>query len=124
MFLWLVIVLTISVSVSSHEHKLNWVVPPANSSESFNDWASNKRFQVGDIIRKYTYPTQLKNFQLFNIKFDLFVFLTFVLFLLVGFERIQVQERLSDASDEGELQAMQFFAPEILLEYGQDQIHV
>ncbi|CAH8271063.1 unnamed protein product [Arabidopsis lyrata] len=51
MFLWLVIVLTISVSVSSHEHKLNWVVPPANSSESFNDWASNKRFQVGDIIQ-------------------------------------------------------------------------
>ncbi|KAG7550615.1 Phytocyanin domain [Arabidopsis thaliana x Arabidopsis arenosa] len=51
MFLWLVIVLTISVSVSSHEHKLNWVVPPANSSESFNDWASNKRFQVRDIIQ-------------------------------------------------------------------------
>ncbi|CAL9230255.1 unnamed protein product [Arabidopsis halleri] len=51
MFLWLVIVLTISVSVSSHEHKLNWVVPAANSSESFNDWASNKRFQVGDIIQ-------------------------------------------------------------------------
>ncbi|KAL9279424.1 putative Phytocyanin domain, cupredoxin [Arabidopsis thaliana] len=51
MFLWLVIVLTISASVSSYEHKLNWVVPPANSSESFNDWASNKRFQVGDIIQ-------------------------------------------------------------------------
>jgi len=42
----------------------------------------------------------------------------------VGFERIQVQERLSDASDEGELQAMQFVAPEILLEYGQNQVHV
>ncbi|XP_010453554.1 PREDICTED: early nodulin-like protein 1 [Camelina sativa] len=51
MFLWLAIVLMISASVSSHEHKLNWVVPPANSSESFNDWASNKRFQVGDTIR-------------------------------------------------------------------------
>jgi len=54
----------------------------------------------------------------------LFILLTFVLFLLVGFERIQVQERLSDASDEGELQAMQFVAPEILLEYGQNQVHV
>jgi len=77
MFLWLVIVLTISASVSSYEHKLNWVVPPANSSESFNDWASNKRFQVGDIIRKHT--SQLKNFrELFNIKFDLFIYFTYV----------------------------------------------
>uniref|UniRef100_A0A0D3AIZ7 Phytocyanin domain-containing protein n=1 Tax=Brassica oleracea var. oleracea TaxID=109376 RepID=A0A0D3AIZ7_BRAOL len=38
-------------SVSSLEYKLHWEVPPANASTSFNDWASSKRFQVGDIIR-------------------------------------------------------------------------
>ncbi|KAG2279746.1 hypothetical protein Bca52824_050966 [Brassica carinata] len=41
----------ISASVSSLEYKLHWEVPPANASTSFNDWASSKRFQVGDIIR-------------------------------------------------------------------------
>ncbi|VVB14449.1 unnamed protein product [Arabis nemorensis] len=51
MFLWLVTVLMISSFVSSHEYKLNWFVPPANASTTFNDWASNKQFQVGDTIR-------------------------------------------------------------------------
>ncbi|CAN6847754.1 unnamed protein product [Brassica oleracea var. botrytis] len=51
MFLWLVTFLMISASVSSLEYKLHWEVPPANASTSFNDWASSKRFQVGDIIR-------------------------------------------------------------------------
>ncbi|CAF2136004.1 hypothetical protein BRARA_B00546 [Brassica rapa] len=51
MFFWLVTFLMISDSVSSLEYKLHWEVPPANASTSFNDWASSKRFQVGDIIR-------------------------------------------------------------------------
>ncbi|CAN6969222.1 unnamed protein product [Brassica oleracea var. botrytis] len=51
MFLWLVTFLMISASGSSLEYKLHWEVPPANASTSFNDWASSKRFQVGDIIR-------------------------------------------------------------------------
>ncbi|CAH8315849.1 unnamed protein product [Eruca vesicaria subsp. sativa] len=51
MFLWLVTFLMISVSVSSLEYKLHWEIPPANASTSLNDWASNKRFQVGDIIQ-------------------------------------------------------------------------
>ncbi|KAJ0229082.1 Early nodulin-like protein 21 [Hirschfeldia incana] len=41
----------ISASVSSLEYKLHWEVPASNASTSFNDWASDKRFQVGDIIR-------------------------------------------------------------------------
>lgn len=28
-----------------------WVVPPANDSKIYNDWASENRFQVGDTIR-------------------------------------------------------------------------
>ncbi|XP_010525253.1 PREDICTED: early nodulin-like protein 1 [Tarenaya hassleriana] len=54
-FLWAVTVAVISscqnLCVSSSEYKLNWVVPPANSSDTFNDWASKKRFQVGDILQ-------------------------------------------------------------------------
>ncbi|KAI5651194.1 hypothetical protein M9H77_37199 [Catharanthus roseus] len=28
-----------------------WIVPPANDSKFYNDWASEKRFQIGDSIR-------------------------------------------------------------------------
>ncbi|KAL3526130.1 hypothetical protein ACH5RR_014502 [Cinchona calisaya] len=31
--------------------KLGWVVPPANDSKVYNDWASEKRFKIGDTIR-------------------------------------------------------------------------
>lgn len=32
-----------------------WVVPPANDSKLYNDWASENRFRVGDSIRKFYY---------------------------------------------------------------------
>lgn len=69
----------ISASVSSLEYKLHWDVPPANASTSFNDWASDKRFQVGDIIRKYTLNP--KKFPSFSHRFFYF-FLMLCLFLV------------------------------------------
>uniref|UniRef100_A0A2N9F6P0 Phytocyanin domain-containing protein n=1 Tax=Fagus sylvatica TaxID=28930 RepID=A0A2N9F6P0_FAGSY len=42
-------------SVSSFEFQVGgsqgWVVPPANDSKIYNDWASENRFLVGDSIR-------------------------------------------------------------------------
>ncbi|GAV88258.1 Cu_bind_like domain-containing protein [Cephalotus follicularis] len=42
-------------SVSSFEYQVGgdegWVVPPANDSKIYNEWASENRFQVGDTIR-------------------------------------------------------------------------
>ncbi|XP_027152712.1 stellacyanin [Coffea eugenioides] len=42
-------------SVSSFEYqvgdKIGWVVPLANQTKFYNDWASEKRFKVGDTIR-------------------------------------------------------------------------
>ncbi|KAK7844807.1 early nodulin-like protein 21 [Quercus suber] len=42
-------------SVSSFEFEVGgthgWVVPPANDSKIYNDWASENRFQVGDTVR-------------------------------------------------------------------------
>ncbi|OAY29562.1 mavicyanin [Manihot esculenta] len=42
-------------SVSSFEYqvggKKGWVVPPANDTRIYNDWASENRFQVGDTVR-------------------------------------------------------------------------
>ncbi|EEF35433.1 Mavicyanin, putative [Ricinus communis] len=42
-------------SVSSFEYQVGgnkgWVVPPANDTRIYNDWASENRFQVGDSIR-------------------------------------------------------------------------
>lgn len=29
-----------------------WIVPPANDSKVYNDWASENRFKPGDTIRK------------------------------------------------------------------------
>ncbi|KAJ7970721.1 Early nodulin-like protein [Quillaja saponaria] len=44
-----------NVSVSSSEFQVGdtrgWVVPPANDSKIYNDWASENRFLVGDSIR-------------------------------------------------------------------------
>ncbi|XP_062152161.1 early nodulin-like protein 21 [Alnus glutinosa] len=41
-------------SVSSFEFQVGgtqgWVVPPANDSKIYNDWASENRFQVGDTL--------------------------------------------------------------------------
>ncbi|KAA8530154.1 hypothetical protein F0562_004863 [Nyssa sinensis] len=41
--------------VSSFEFQVGdttgWIVPPANDSKIYNDWASEKRFQVGDSVR-------------------------------------------------------------------------
>ena len=44
--------------VSSFEFEVGdndngWVVPPANDTKIYNDWASEQRFKVGDTIRKY-----------------------------------------------------------------------
>lgn len=30
-----------------------WIVPPTNDTKAYNDWASEKRFQVGDTISKF-----------------------------------------------------------------------
>lgn len=46
------------LSVHSFEFQVGgihgWVVPAANDSKNYNDWASENRFQVGDTIREYT----------------------------------------------------------------------
>lgn len=46
------------LSVSSFEYEIGanegWVVPPANDTRIYNDWASENRFQVDDTIRKFT----------------------------------------------------------------------
>ncbi|XP_011045240.1 PREDICTED: mavicyanin [Populus euphratica] len=43
------------LSVSSFEYEIGanegWVVPPANDTRIYNDWASENRFQVDDTIR-------------------------------------------------------------------------
>ncbi|KAJ6776851.1 EARLY NODULIN-LIKE PROTEIN 21 [Salix koriyanagi] len=43
------------LSVSSFEYQIGgnegWVVPPANDTGIYNDWASENRFQVGDTVR-------------------------------------------------------------------------
>ncbi|KAF9666310.1 hypothetical protein SADUNF_Sadunf16G0216300 [Salix dunnii] len=43
------------LSVSSFEYQIGgnegWVVPPANDTRIYNDWASENRFQVGDTVR-------------------------------------------------------------------------
>lgn len=60
----LVLLLTIFSSlqrstVSSFEFQVGevkgWVVPHANDSKLYNDWASENRFKVGDSIRKYSH---------------------------------------------------------------------
>ncbi|CAK7328199.1 unnamed protein product [Dovyalis caffra] len=42
-------------SVFSFEYEIGgkegWVVPPANDTRIYNDWASENRFQVGDTVR-------------------------------------------------------------------------
>ncbi|KAG4912021.1 hypothetical protein JHK82_052607 [Glycine max] len=42
-------------SVASNEFEVGgskgWIVPPANDTNFFNDWASQNRFQAGDTIR-------------------------------------------------------------------------
>ena len=39
-----------------------WVVPPANDSKIYNDWASENRFQVGDTIRESQATRELTYF--------------------------------------------------------------
>lgn len=57
-FLFTVFCALHNFSVSSFEFEVGgthgWVVPPANDSKIYNDWASENRFQVGDTVRKYT----------------------------------------------------------------------
>ncbi|CAA3016859.1 early nodulin 1 [Olea europaea subsp. europaea] len=31
--------------------RAGWIVPPTNHTKFYNDWASEKRFKIGDIIR-------------------------------------------------------------------------
>lgn len=33
--------------------RTGWVVPLANDTEMYNEWASGKRFKIGDTISKY-----------------------------------------------------------------------
>ncbi|KAJ8767985.1 hypothetical protein K2173_020925 [Erythroxylum novogranatense] len=56
MLLFLTIVVSLqSFSVSSFEYHVGgskgWVVPPANDTKVYNDWASENRFQIGDTVR-------------------------------------------------------------------------
>ncbi|XP_050383363.1 mavicyanin [Argentina anserina] len=54
---WLVIFISLGNSLvfSAFEFQVGgiqgWVVPPANDSKVYNDWASENRFQVGSAIR-------------------------------------------------------------------------
>lgn len=58
-FTTLVILFTIfsSLRASDIEFQVGgdsgWVVPPANNSEIYNQWASGERFTVGDTVRKF-----------------------------------------------------------------------
>lgn len=58
---WLVIFISLGnfLVFSSFEFQVGgtqgWVVPPTNDSKVYNDWASENRFQVGNVIRKYIY---------------------------------------------------------------------
>lgn len=51
------------LSVSSFEYEIGanegWVVPPANDTRIYNDWASENRFQVDDTIRKFTHRNEI-----------------------------------------------------------------
>ncbi|TXG54771.1 hypothetical protein EZV62_020027 [Acer yangbiense] len=55
MFLWLIIFTSLHCLSVSFEFQVGgnngWVVPPVNDSKTYNDWASENRFQAGDTIR-------------------------------------------------------------------------
>ncbi|WCJ33109.1 early nodulin-like protein 5 [Euphorbia peplus] len=52
--IWVVLVLAISVVVSSYEFQVGglkgWTKPNANDIQTYNVWASQNRFQVGDSL--------------------------------------------------------------------------
>lgn len=83
-----------------------WVVPPANDSKIYNDWASENRFQVGDTIRESQATHELTYFILL-IYFPFSFWDPFYMCVC----RLQVQEGLSDGGDRHGIQEVQFHAP-------------
>lgn len=38
------------VPIHAFEFELDWAIPNATNAQTYNDWASKQRFQVGDTI--------------------------------------------------------------------------
>ncbi|GLT33163.1 hypothetical protein SLA2020_077740 [Shorea laevis] len=55
LFLFLTLSCSVHLLVSSFEFQVGgsngWVVPPANDTRIYNDWASENRFQIDDTVR-------------------------------------------------------------------------
>lgn len=100
------------LSVSSFEYEIGanegWVVPPANDTRIYNDWASENRFQVDDTIRKFTHKEMKFTFS-FNFLGVHHHFLC----------RFQVQEGLRHGGQCRGLQEVQLQSPQLLLQHWQ-----